>query len=92
MLKIPNTCWPKLIQILAWTSHWENDSQKLSGMTVAIDYQYCFNKATREWFQNPIILLVLWSHIKMSPMPIRKAPALKATINFSPKYIENNNF
>ena len=52
MLQIPNTCWLKLIHTFAWTSCWEIDSQKLSGIATVIGYQYCFNKTIRVIFSS----------------------------------------
>ena len=52
MLQIPNTCWLKLIHTFAWTSCWEIDSQKLSGIATVIGYQYCFNKTIKVIFSS----------------------------------------
>ena len=82
MIQITNTCWLKLIHTFAWTSCWEIDSQKLSGIATVIDYQCCFNKTTRVIFGSVQLL----SHVWLLATPWTAAPqaSLSMTNSQSP--------
>ena len=80
MLQITNTCWLKLIHTFAWTSCWEIDSQKLSGIDTVIDYQCCFNKTTRVIFSSVQLL----SCVRLFATPWTAAPCPSLTPRVHP--------